>query len=400
MLGNDYSQMSLGRGRGSFAEFSSVRNVLKNFNYQPQNDTSNSSLSSSSGPPQSTYVEEASTYNHSMNMSRTSPDTVYSTYSPPHSSTDYRATGSSRNSDASSTKTYYWQGSLRSSIGSQSTYGLPLSNDGLPKYQPQQYTDPWGSSDSTSTWDPPSLASNTISPKMLTLNVSSASLSSSGTSQDSMLALSESSAAMTVDDPGEAAPEHLHVMEPQPIPRPRQTLPDCIPSSRRIVPVVPSNDFPPSRNAQKRQMKVAKVPSYTRRRSSPPARSIPATLQSPGHSPIPSPGPRISEACSPRSVLTPQRIASKPVRPATSPRTVSDAQALRGREARDEFLVNSKLAGMSYKDIRRQGNFTEAESTLRGRFRTLTKDKKQRVRNPEWEDNDVSLECLANNLHH
>ena len=46
---------------------------------------------------------------------------------------------------------------------------------------------------------------------------------------------------------------------------------------------------------------------------------------------------------------------------------------------------------MSYKDIRREGGFTEAESTLRGRYRTLTKDKAERVRKPEWEDNDVSM---------
>ena len=57
---------------------------------------------------------------------------------------------------------------------------------------------------------------------------------------------------------------------------------------------------------------------------------------------------------------------------------------------RDEFLVRSKLAGMSYRDIRIKGNFTEAESTLRGRFRTLTKRKEQRVRRPQWHEKDVS----------
>lgn len=61
-----------------------------------------------------------------------------------------------------------------------------------------------------------------------------------------------------------------------------------------------------------------------------------------------------------------------------------------GRAAKDDFLIRSKLAGMTYKEIRRKGNFSEAESTLRGRFRTLTKDKEARVRKPEWQDNDVS----------
>ena len=62
------------------------------------------------------------------------------------------------------------------------------------------------------------------------------------------------------------------------------------------------------------------------------------------------------------------------------------------RTEKDNFLVQSKLAGMSYKEIRRKGNFTEAESTLRGRFRTLTKHKAARVRKPEWNENDVSTD--------
>lgn len=60
------------------------------------------------------------------------------------------------------------------------------------------------------------------------------------------------------------------------------------------------------------------------------------------------------------------------------------------REARNEFLVGSRLMGIPYKEIRRQGGFTEAESTLRGRFRTLTKEKRERVRKPEWGERDVS----------
>ncbi|KAI5860024.1 hypothetical protein GGS23DRAFT_599950 [Durotheca rogersii] len=62
-----------------------------------------------------------------------------------------------------------------------------------------------------------------------------------------------------------------------------------------------------------------------------------------------------------------------------------------GRSAKDDFLVKSKMAGMTYREIRRKGNFTEAESTLRGRFRTLTKNKEERVRKPEWLDNDIRL---------
>lgn len=66
------------------------------------------------------------------------------------------------------------------------------------------------------------------------------------------------------------------------------------------------------------------------------------------------------------------------------------AKANAERAKKDEFLVQSKRAGMTYREIRRKGNFTEAESTLRGRYRTLTKDKNARVRKPEFLDNDVS----------
>jgi len=56
---------------------------------------------------------------------------------------------------------------------------------------------------------------------------------------------------------------------------------------------------------------------------------------------------------------------------------------------RNAFLIECKRRGLSYKDIKRLGGFKEAESTLRGRFRTLTKTKEQRVRKPQWEERDV-----------
>ena len=53
-----------------------------------------------------------------------------------------------------------------------------------------------------------------------------------------------------------------------------------------------------------------------------------------------------------------------------------------------------KRAGMSYRQIKEKGGFTEAESTLRGRFRTLTKNREDRVRKPLWMAKDVSA-CIA-----
>lgn len=61
------------------------------------------------------------------------------------------------------------------------------------------------------------------------------------------------------------------------------------------------------------------------------------------------------------------------------------------RAEKDLFLIESRRQNISYKDIKRLGNFAEAESTLRGRYRTLTKDKKNRVRDPKWTEIDVSL---------
>ena len=60
------------------------------------------------------------------------------------------------------------------------------------------------------------------------------------------------------------------------------------------------------------------------------------------------------------------------------------------RDTQDQFLIMSKLSGMPYKEIKAQGQFREAESTLRGRFRSLTKSKAQRVRKPQWQERDVS----------
>ncbi|KAJ2894203.1 uncharacterized protein MKZ38_007843 [Zalerion maritima] len=61
------------------------------------------------------------------------------------------------------------------------------------------------------------------------------------------------------------------------------------------------------------------------------------------------------------------------------------------RRRKDQYLVKCKLAGVPYRQIKINGNFSEAESTLRGRFRTLTKKKEERVRKPEWSLGDLRL---------
>ncbi|KAL9072648.1 MAG: hypothetical protein Q9157_005028 [Trypethelium eluteriae] len=59
--------------------------------------------------------------------------------------------------------------------------------------------------------------------------------------------------------------------------------------------------------------------------------------------------------------------------------------------SKDDYLVQQKQAGLTYKEIKLKGHFAEAESTLRGRYRNLTKRKEERVRRPEWEDRDIIL---------
>lgn len=60
------------------------------------------------------------------------------------------------------------------------------------------------------------------------------------------------------------------------------------------------------------------------------------------------------------------------------------------RRDRDRYLLKMREKGLSYKEIKRRGRFTEAESTLRGRVRVMTKHKSERVRKPVWTENDVS----------
>jgi hypothetical protein len=65
-----------------------------------------------------------------------------------------------------------------------------------------------------------------------------------------------------------------------------------------------------------------------------------------------------------------------------------DAQAQ--RRADDDILLEGKRNGLTYKEIRKKMAVKCAESTLRGRYRSLTKARKDRVRKPTWTANDVS----------
>jgi hypothetical protein len=58
--------------------------------------------------------------------------------------------------------------------------------------------------------------------------------------------------------------------------------------------------------------------------------------------------------------------------------------------SKDALLLRCKAQGMSYRQIKELGKFEEAESTLRGRYRALTKPREARLRKPEWGEREVS----------
>jgi hypothetical protein len=65
-------------------------------------------------------------------------------------------------------------------------------------------------------------------------------------------------------------------------------------------------------------------------------------------------------------------------------------QAQDTRKADDAILLRGKRDGLTYKEISKKMHTKCAESTLRGRYRALTKARQDRVRKPVWRETDVS----------
>ncbi|KAF2467222.1 uncharacterized protein BDR25DRAFT_316983 [Lindgomyces ingoldianus] len=61
------------------------------------------------------------------------------------------------------------------------------------------------------------------------------------------------------------------------------------------------------------------------------------------------------------------------------------------RRMEDDILLRGKRQGLTYREIKKKIPSNVAESTLRGRYRSLTKARKDRVRRPVWTANDVCL---------
>lgn len=60
---------------------------------------------------------------------------------------------------------------------------------------------------------------------------------------------------------------------------------------------------------------------------------------------------------------------------------------------KNALLLHYRNLGFSYKAIKSTLNLDDAESTLRGRYRTLTKPKSERLRRPTWSSRDVGDTC-------
>ena len=65
---------------------------------------------------------------------------------------------------------------------------------------------------------------------------------------------------------------------------------------------------------------------------------------------------------------------------------------------RDRLLVQLRDTGMPYSRIKELLGFTVQLSTLRGRYRSLTKPRSQRVRKPVWTQNDVMTTSFLNEV--
>ncbi|KAK4201940.1 hypothetical protein QBC40DRAFT_347493 [Triangularia verruculosa] len=101
-------------------------------------------------------------------------------------------------------------------------------------------------------------------------------------------------------------------------------------------------------------------------------------------------------AAKPRNTPILPALSPVPRAVISSPRRLDEDEEmteaeLADRKAKDEFLIASRQKGLTYKQIRMEGGYTEAESTLRGRYRALTKSKEERVRKPEWSEMDLIL---------
>jgi hypothetical protein len=388
MLGDPYSQWMTEDRRGSFPGLLGHRQgqeddcYHKNDVLEFKEDLPTSSLSQSSYSNQSTATT-------SYHMSD------YSSYL--NANTGFVATpmlGLETTTDSYVNSLWMMEAPQQDRIHDYRTFDQRKSHDGLPttqrsQQQGQDHEDVWRSSyNLESDGSVQSMPPSTISPKLLTMNFSGTVFSYSGSNHENDSGQAEPDCPSV--EYGSVYSDHGHLdiaKEPPSMRTARRKLPDAVPrASRSKAGATPHPDELQSLTKARRQSQKIRQTKQNEGKKTCAAslkamsnKSSAKELESDVHR------DKIPKRIVPKHVLAPMHDATK---------VHETLQAVHERDAKDDFLVRSKLAGMSYKDIRRKGEFTEAESTLRGRFRTLTKHKTARVRKPEWNDNDVSIMTL------
>ncbi|CAD6447570.1 a2333052-5ccc-479d-96c1-1e7bf8818402 [Sclerotinia trifoliorum] len=373
-LGIDYSHMNMDHGRRSFAAFQNCRSSTPSSIVQVSSSTISPAIhhfSSDSTSPNATYSDLPTSATSLTNTN----DSIESSSAVPH---DGLANGwwSDRGVNHMNRINNHTGG-----ISGFGFYETPSLSDGLPRVQDEQreiMTDYWNHTYlPASNWPPSPFIPSTVRPKALNLSASFASSVSTATTECSQISAysSESTAVVSSPEytPSPSPTGEQSVANQARQTRARQMLPSSRPARNSNARIQPNDRTNPDSHLEP-QLVTKRPAKHRRGKAETPIISAVANTRS--HTIIKDPV----------VATTPKNNVPKGVPPST----IGDAK-LRGRSEQNEFLVRSRRAGMSYKTIRSSGKFTAAESTLRGRFRTLTKDKKDRVRKPEWTENDLRL---------
>ncbi|KAK4155730.1 hypothetical protein C8A00DRAFT_13255 [Chaetomidium leptoderma] len=235
---------------------------------------------------------------------------------------------------------------------------------GQAEYEGPRCIDVSESDVTSTTWaGPGSTDEKTVSPSMLRIRQTPTPSSSCESIRTSFLADAN-------------ANQPLATVAPMPSHTSRSAGPGSTQKARKLLPDRGQRPLFPSSDMSRRQSSAPSSPvsrKLTRLRPKPKLAAGPS---------LPSPPP--ASLASPSHYL----VGAGP--PGECSQT-KDRLDFADRVSKDDFLVRQKQMGMTYKEIRRMGGFTEAESTLRGRYRTLTKCRDARVRKPEWLEKDLRL---------
>ncbi|QKX54070.1 uncharacterized protein TRUGW13939_01153 [Talaromyces rugulosus] len=92
-------------------------------------------------------------------------------------------------------------------------------------------------------------------------------------------------------------------------------------------------------------------------------------------------------------------VANRQVLPTIAAQHGHPVWPLDTKAKKNTYLLEGKKRGLSYRKIKEFGEISDAESTLRGRYRMLTKTADERVRRPVWEEKDLQLLHQGVKLH-